>query len=209
MESPQQNICKSMESLKACKAIGRPQKPQNTIKPRQNHKNRLRRNATRPHGLDRTLIIIIRPTIIIDKWLPLPSFTSVFWGQSASVSHRANQFSKLCCIHTHCTKGWLQCTGTAFCLYFDGAVFWTSFHFRQSLSSNKLIFFLNRGLRPKQQNARNNHVHATCTKLEVDGKPCRIKVGAIDAAALGSWNAPTATDEKKSLLYFGCYFSGW
>ena len=48
-----------MESLKACKAIGRPQKQQNTIKPRQNDKNRLRRNATRPHGLDRTLIIII------------------------------------------------------------------------------------------------------------------------------------------------------
>jgi len=36
------------------------------------------------------------------------------------------------------------------------------------------------------KNARNNHVHATCTKLEDDGKPCRIKVGAIDAAALGS-----------------------
>jgi len=38
---------------------------------------------------------------------------------------------------------------------------------------------------------------------------CRIKVGAIDAAA--HWrNRPTATDKKKkSLLYFGCDFNGW
>jgi len=40
---------------------------------------------------------------------------------------------------------------------------------------------------------------------------CRIKVGAIDAAAPAhSRNRPTATDEKKKrLLYFGCDFSGW
>jgi len=38
---------------------------------------------------------------------------------------------------------------------------------------------------------------------------CQIKVGAIDAAALGhSRNRPTATDEK-SFLYFGSDFSGW
>jgi len=36
-------------------------------------------------------------------------------------------------------------------------------------------------------------------------------VGAIDAAALGPFkNRPTATGEKKkSLLNFGCDFSGW
>jgi len=54
-----------MESLKACKATGRPQKQQNTIKPRQNDKNRLRGNATRPHGLDRTRIIIIFIIILL------------------------------------------------------------------------------------------------------------------------------------------------
>jgi len=36
-------------------------------------------------------------------------------------------------------------------------------------------------------------------------------VGAVDAAALGSFkNRRTATDEKKkNLLHFGCDFSGW
>ena len=63
-----------MESLKACKAIGRPQKQQNTIKPRQNHKNRLRRNATRPHGLDRTRIIIIIIIIILEPTSTKPHY---------------------------------------------------------------------------------------------------------------------------------------
>ena len=40
---------------------------------------------------------------------------------------------------------------------------------------------------------------------------CRIKVGAVDAAALGPFkNRPTATDEKyKSSPYFGCDFCDW
>ena len=36
---------------------------------------------------------------------------------------------------------------------------------------------------------------------------CPNKADAVDAAALGpSRNRPTATDEKRSLLYFGCDF---
>jgi len=41
---------------------------------------------------------------------------------------------------------------------------------------------------------------------------CRIKVGAIDAAALGPCTqetGPRPRTRKKTLLYFGCYFSGW
>jgi len=45
----------------------------------------------------------------------------------------------------------------------------------------------------------------------VSNDQCRIKVGAIDAAALGPSQkyAHGHGREKKSLFYFGCDFSGW
>jgi len=43
-------------------------------------------------------------------------------------------------------------------------------------------------------------------KRYLDRGQFRIKVGAIDAAALGPFNED---EKKKSLLYLGCDFYGW
>jgi len=47
---------------------------------------------------------------------------------------------------------------------------------------------------------------------EYDVSQCRIEVGAIDAAALGPFEKQAhghGRENEKSLLCFGCDFSGW
>jgi len=53
------------------------------------------------------------------------------------------------------------------------------------------------------QSLRTAHLPMWQSGKAVDGTFCRIKVGAIDAAALGPFkNSPTTTDEKKESFLF-------